>query len=133
MEGEITRQHDDTSMTEIVGECCQDFIVVYDEDDEICEIFYLKLSHISHRFYNDAGLLFWRSGENPDEDDDLYGGNCSYTDLGKKYDIVGSLIESISYQNDHLEMKFSNGVRLLFESGVDDVGSRLIEVSSGGD
>jgi hypothetical protein len=120
---EITRQHDETLMEEIIGETCENFIAVY---DEYYLIFYIKLSGSYHRFYTDAGLLFWRSGESPDEDDDLYGGG-RYVDLGEKYDLVGRSVERIAYANDHLEVKFSNGLGLLFVSGVDDVGARMIE------
>lgn len=123
-EFEITRQHDETSMTEIVGQNCERFIAVCN-NDEMYNIFYLELSNVYHRFFLDAGLLFWRSGENPDEEDDLYGGD-RYVDLGREYDLVGSSVASIIFQNDRLEMKFSNDVSLSFEGGVDDVGARMI-------
>jgi hypothetical protein len=85
----------------------------------------------------DAGLLFWHSGESPDEEDDLYGGEgdeifgvFEYVDLGAKYGLVGALIERIVFKDDRLELKFSNGAKLLFDEGIDDVGARLIEASS---
>ena len=123
-EFEITRQHDETSMTEVAGQNCERFIAVCN-NDEIYYIFYLKLSNVYHRFFLDAGNLFWRSGENPDEEDDLDGGD-RYVDLGREYDLVGSSVSSIIFQNDRLEMKFSNDVSLLFEEGINDVGARMI-------
>jgi hypothetical protein len=93
-------------MDEIIGETCENFIAVNDEN---YLIFYIKLSGSYHRFFADAGLLFWRSGETADEVDDLYGGG-SYVDLGEKYDLVGRSVERIAYANDHLEVKFSNGL-----------------------
>lgn len=122
---EISRQHDDTSMTELVGFACQNLIAVCEGDDDNYIIFYLKLADCWHRFFLDAGLLFWRSDNEPDADDDL-GDDGRYVDLGNAYGIVGASVESIVFQNDLLEMKFSNGARLLFESNF-ECGARLIK------
>lgn len=122
----ITRQHLETRMTEIFGKACESFVAVFDQETALYSPFYMTISGVSHRFFLDAGLLFWSSHREPDEDDDLLDSDV-YVDFGKQYDLAGSRIESVDFAHDLLSMRFSNGVRLNFMGGVDECGGRLIE------
>ncbi|MGH6650376.1 MAG: hypothetical protein ACREB7_04510 [Sphingopyxis sp.] len=113
-------------MTEIFGKLCENFVAVSNQESAIYSLFYMTISGVSHRFFLDAGALFWSSGMEPDEDDDLLEGDV-YVDFAKQYDLAGSRIESIDFANDLLRMRFANGVRLNFACGVDECGGRLID------
>jgi len=94
-------------------------------------MFYLTAAGVSHRFYQDAGLLFWGSDESLDPEYDLCFGE-SYEDLGELLNANGARILDISFKDFVLVMKFENGARIAFTAGIDDVGSECTERQRGG-
>lgn len=122
----INRQLDNTTLTEVNGKICRDFIGVFSGKINKYLYFYIDISKIYHRFYLDAGLLFWSSDVNFDPENDLLEGD-HYVNLGNKFNVTGSKIENISMANCHLDMEFNNGVRITLKNDVQKVGAELIE------
>lgn len=82
----VTRQHESTSMGEVRGAVCHAFLVVRMAPSERRGTCYLLLDGEWHRFFLDAGLLFWRSGSEPNTDDDLGEGEY-YIDMMRSLDV----------------------------------------------
>lgn len=74
----------------------------------------------------DAGLLFWRSHEPPDEEEDIFEGE-EYSDLGIQLNVIGYRFKKI-YMNstNTLSIKFSNGGKLVLQNNADDE-TRIVE------
>jgi len=122
----VTRQHDETELTEVLGHLCEDFVAVFSPDIECYEILYIKLSGVFHRFFVDAGLLFWASDAAPDENDDLSEGTDQYVNLAERYNLSGLRIDGLRFSDFRLGLKFSNDTQLAFEGRGMDSGAWLI-------
>lgn len=72
---EVIRQHESTTLVELEDAECENFVGVHDRTADHYEVFYLVSNGVSHRFFLNAGLLFWRSHQNRDSDDDLVRGD----------------------------------------------------------
>jgi len=126
----IHRQHESTSIPELRNALCSAFKAVSCAGGERYGIFFIELSGVWHRFYLDAGLLFWEEGKTPDPSEDLLEGE-RYTDMGKDLQIVGSAICEITMFNSQLTLQFDNGARLTLRNGVDDDGAEIGECVAG--
>jgi hypothetical protein len=100
------------------------------EKDRRLGLLYLELSGVWHRFYLDAGLLFWEEGACPDPDDDLLEGE-RYVDLGEALCVVGVAIGDIEMNDSQLMLRFENGARLVLRSMAQDVGTEVVELVPG--
>jgi hypothetical protein len=83
-----------------------------------------------HRFYLDAGLLFWEEGSCPDPEDDLLEGE-RYTDLGEALSVVGAAIGEIDMHDSQLTLQFENGARLVLRNRAQDDGAEVVGLFPG--
>ena len=125
MMNKICRQHEATHVIELRGKRCFIFQAVYSVADKKYGPFYLKAAETWHRFYLDAGLLFWEEGIAPDLEDDLFEGD-EYVDLGEFIPAVGSIITRIEMADGILVMQFEKGPTLEFKTDVEEVGALRI-------
>jgi hypothetical protein len=88
---------------------------------------YIQLNGQWHRFYLDAGLLFWREGDEPDPEDDLLEGD-DYSDLTKALAVNGCLIEEIRMHEGTLTVRFDNGALLELRSEPQDEGTIIVKL-----
>lgn len=123
----IRRQHENTSFPELRGARCSAFMAVTREQDQRLGLLYIQLSGVWHRFYLDAGLLFWEEGSCPDPEDDILNGE-RYTDLGEALGVVGVAIGYIEMHDSQLTLQFENGARLVLRNRVQDDGSEVVEL-----
>ena len=122
----IRRQHENTSIPELRGTCCAAFKAVIREQDKRLGLLYIQLSGVWHRFFLDAGLLFWEEGCCPDPDDDVLEGE-RYVDLGESLHAIGVPIQAIEMRDSTLTLQFENSARLVLRNGVQEVGSEVVE------
>ena len=122
----IRRQHETTSIPELRGTCCSAFKAVIREQDKRLGLLYIQLSGVWHRFFLDAGLLFWEEGRCPDPDDDVLEGE-RYVDLGESLRVLGIPIQEIEMMDSILTLQFENSARLVLRNEVQDVGSEIVE------
>ncbi|CAN5629439.1 hypothetical protein BH09VER1_BH09VER1_14630 [soil metagenome] len=120
----ISRQHETTTLEELEGKLCSEFLVVYDAKLKKYGCCYMNVEGVFHRFYLDAGLLFWRSHRSPDPENDLGEGDC-YVDFGKKFKVAGINVVNISMGNCRLDIRFENGVEILLKNEVQGIGAEL--------
>lgn len=125
------RQHEDTSLPELRGARCSAFCAVTDEQKQHLNVLYLQLSGTWHRFYLDAGLLFWEEGSGPEPEDELLEGE-RYTDLGETLRVIGASIDEINMRDSQLTLQFQNGARLVLSNGPQDDGTEVIERRAAG-
>ena len=118
----LTRQDADTDVNELLGLTCEQLVVV-PSDGEIL-VFYARVDGGWHRFYLEAGLLFWREGSRPDSEEDL-DGEESYSDISAELNLTGAAFTSLGYHDGLLELTFSNGARLVCTEG--KRGAKVIE------
>ena len=105
----LTRQHAETELPELYGQPCQKLQVIRSKDAPCrVSIFYLRASDVWHRFYLDAGLLFWSEGSPPTHDDDLLDGE-ERVEMGDAWGLTGYDIEHVSFGGEGLLFRCSNG------------------------
>ncbi len=126
----IRRQHENTSIPELCGTCCSAFKAVIHEQDKRLGLLYIQLSGVWHRFFLDAGLLFWEEGRCPDPDDDVLEGE-RYIDLGETLHVIGVSIQRIEMRDSTLTLQFENSASLALRNGVREVGSEVVESIAG--
>ena len=126
----IRRQDEITSIPELRGARCSAFKAVQDDTAGFVGPLYIELAGAWHRFYLDAGLLFWEQGQTPDPDDDLLDGEA-YTDLVTALRVKGEAVSEIGMADCLLSIKFENGARLVLKHGVQDDGTQIIEMVPG--
>jgi hypothetical protein len=98
--------------------------------DHKFHLLFLKLDDIWHRFYLDAGLLFWEEGAHPELEDELLEGE-GYVDLGERLRVLGGRIAEILMGDCKLLLRFDNGARLVLRNGPQDDGAEVVEESVG--
>jgi hypothetical protein len=118
----LTRQHAETEMTELLGRTCEQLVVVPAEDEYL--VFYMRVDGVWHRFFLEAGLLFWREGGRPDSEEDL-DSEESYTDLSAELNLTGAAFNTLAFRDGFLELSFSNGARIVCAEG--KRGARVVE------
>lgn len=126
----IRRQHEDTNFPELRGAICSAFRAVICERDQRLGLLYIQFSGVWHRFYLDAGLLFWEEGSCPEPGDDVLEGE-RYTDLGEALGVVGVAVGKIEMYDSKLTLQFENGARLVLRNGVQGDGAEVVELVSG--
>ena len=89
---------------------------------------YIQLSGVWHRFYIDAGCLFWAEGHAPEPEDDLLDGDI-YVDLGESLHVIDTTVSSIRMADCELLVEFGNGGRLELREAVQDEGTRILEAT----
>jgi hypothetical protein len=118
----LTRQDADTDMTELLGLTCEQLVVV-PADGEIL-VFYARIDGGWHRFYLEAGLLFWREGSRPDSEEDL-DSEESYSDLSAELNMTGASFITLGFHEGFLELALSNGARIVCSEG--KRGAKVVE------
>ena len=114
----VRRQHETTSIPELVGLECSAFDIVQNRETGCVGPAYLLLGGRWHRFFLDAGLLFWEEGPCPDPDDDLLE-NENYFDLGHALGVIGAPVQAIEMHECVFTIGFATGARLVLQSDVD--------------
>ncbi len=115
----VSRQDELTEVSELYCRVCDRLLAVAPPSLEVVTFFYALVEGVWHRFYLDAGLLFWDEGQAPEEEEDLYEGD-TYVDLSARLNVVGKAIEEIRMANGRLTLRFSGGARLVLEDRDDD-------------
>lgn len=121
----IVRQHEDTEVSELSGARCQAFLAVCPAGKTTVGPMYLRLEDSWHRFYLDAGLLFWAEGHEPDEDDDLLDDEI-YVDWCELIGVRGVPIGRIVMHESILTLSFENGARAVLKHGPADEVTAII-------
>lgn len=126
----VRRQHDVTTVSEVIGCRCTEFRAIQHEGSGLIELMYIKLNDVWHRFYLDAALLFWEEGSEPNADDDLTEGE-RYTDLCDKLGVRGVAIDEASIRHGVLEVRFANGALLELRNQPQDDGATILSLLPG--
>ena len=114
------------------GLICERLLVVYDEKDGEVGPLYLLVNKRWHRFYLDAGILFWQEGEAPDAEEDLSEGEV-YLDLANELCALGVKINMVDFGDCELLVEFENQARFRIYSTVRADTNRFLERSAGSD
>ena len=122
----VLRQHETTTIPELVGRRCTRFLAVQEEDDT--GPLYIELDGSWHRFYLDAGVLFWEEGAAPHFDDDLWGGT-HYADLATRLGVIGVPLAHVAMGDNVLRIEFANGARLRLRHAPRDEATSIDELS----
>ena len=108
----ITRQHSETEVRELYGKNCEKIIAVVDLDrPTVVYLIYLEVNEIWHRFYLDAGLLFWDEGTSPNKEEDILDDE-DYLDLGTQFKFVGKTFSLIKMEERELVIYFDDNTGL---------------------
>lgn len=111
MAGLISRQHETTRVSEVEGQICADFRAVYDHSDGSIGPLYLLIDERWHRFYLDAGVLFWQEGQAPEPENDLLDEDV-YLSLAEELCVRGARIRQVEMDNCELLIVFENKARI---------------------
>jgi len=126
----IRLQHEAAKLHELSGATCSMFCAIENAETGFVGPLYLKADNRWHRFYLDAGLLFWEEGPEPDPVEDLLEGE-RYVDLGVVLGVTGQRLADVEMSNSQLRIEFREGARLLLEHGPRDQGTRVVERTRG--
>ena len=127
----VTRQHDETQVPEVCGIPSTTFQVVYCTSEHDVGPMYLKLNDTWHRFFLDAGVLFWEEGTAPDADDDLLD-NDEYEDWGQKLGVVGVPLSEVVMKDSVLRLLFANGAEVVLKHMPFDDTTSIIRLTPAG-
>jgi hypothetical protein len=127
----IRLQHETATVSELRGATCSAFRAIEDSNTGFLGPLYLEASGTWHRFYLDAGLLFWQEGSEPEPEDDLLDGE-RYIDLAASLGVVGQGLADIEMRDSQLRVEFQNGARLRLEHGPRGDGTSIIERRAAG-
>ena len=126
----VQRQAEETSIPELYGQRCSAFGAVVRARraaDERWALAHLQLDGVWHRFYLDAGLLFWAEIPAPNLEDDLGDGE-TYRDLGASLQVLGAAITRLEMFECTLVLEFGTGARVVLHCGVEDEGAEVLEL-----
>jgi len=110
----ITRQHDETTIPELVGKRCVELIGVPAKGRNEILFGFLRTPQEWHRFGLDAWILFWRSDSPPDPADDL-ADDRGYWDIAKRAGVAGRKLRRIEMSRNILQIQFEGGTSIVFE------------------
>ncbi|MBT5020935.1 hypothetical protein OAF98_01875 [Planctomicrobium sp.] len=120
----IRRQHETTTINELVGTDCTNLLGVGPGYDEGFYAWYLEASDTWYRFFIEHGILFWDTAA-PDPEDDLADGE-DYYDVFKKNGLTKTeRVGAINMKDGCLAIMFSQRSTLILENN----GSMYISVS----
>ena len=120
---------------QIAGRVCQSLKVQeYWHRGELVDganVLFLQLDGgIWHRFFIDAGVVFWRTVEMPDEKPDDGFDRYPQADLGFRHDLIGKKLERVSTIDlpggGEIRIEFEGGATLLLRD-VDDQSRLVVE------
>ena len=124
------RQHETTTVHEVASKRCSALLAVCNSNSKLA-LFYLHLEPDEwHRFFLDAGLLFWSSGGPPDPDNDLLEGD-RYLDLGDSLQMVGHRITCVCMEDGVLKITMDNRSKLVLKE--DGEGASILEGETRGE
>ena len=126
----IHRQDEETTIPELYGQRCSAFGAVVRSRDGHWGLAYLQLDGGWHRFYFDAGLLFWSEIPAPNLEDDL-GDGQDYRDIGVSLRVLDAAITRIEMRDCTLVLEFGTGARVVLRCGVENDGAQLLELKAG--
>jgi hypothetical protein len=122
----ILRQHETTSIPELRGARCLSFLAVQNASNGLIGPLFLELDAAWHRFYLDAGLLFWEQGIELDTEQEVLAEE-RVVDLGRALGTIGAAVEEIEMRDCQLRLVFDRGARLVLRHGVRDDGTTVVE------
>lgn len=125
----IYRQDEETTVPELYGQRCSAFGAVVRPGDERWGLAHLQLDGGWHRFYLDAGLLFWAEIPAPSLEDDLDDGEI-YRDIGASLRAIGAEITKIEMRDCILVLEFGTGARVVLRCGVEENGAEVLELKA---
>lgn len=118
-------------MVELCGAVCSAFVGTSGPDPLNVSILYIRLDDTWHRFFLDVGLLLWRSGDEPNPEDDLSPGE-TYRDLAAELAVLGVALADIVMTADGvLRITFRNGASLVLSCRSMDDGGTIEELARG--
>ena len=122
MSERVVRQDEETTVPEVCGSPISEFKVYFHSEDPInVGVLYLRLGDDWHRFYLDAGLLFWHNWEAvPDPYDDLEDGQ-DYIDWCEELGVIGVSLSEIDFRDEILTMRFENGAEVVLQDFIREV------------
>lgn len=126
----IRRQHETTTIPELRGARCSAFRAVRERESGFVGPLYLKLDEVWHRFYLDAGLLFWEEGPSPEPEEDLLEDE-QYVDLAAELRVGGARVREIAMDECQAVLAFENGARLVLRNRVQSEGTEIVEARKG--
>jgi hypothetical protein len=122
----IERQHETTSIPELNGAACSALRAVRNSASGSLELCYIELGTVWHRFYLDAGVLFWDEGRSPDEEEDLLEGD-EYFDVAHALGVQDVALREVCMRDCLLRLEFENGARLVLKHAVGDEHTTIAE------
>ena len=122
----IYRQDEETSIPELYGQRCTAFGAVVRSRDAHWGPVHLQLDGRWHRFYLDAGLLFWVEIPAPTIEDDLSDGE-TYQDIGASLRVLGAFVAKIEMHDCTFVLEFGTGARVVLRCRVEDDGAEVLE------
>jgi hypothetical protein len=93
---------------------------------------YLRFEDNWHRFYLDAGLLFWAEGTKPDREDDLLDDEI-YVDWCELLGVRAVSITGIEMHDSILVLSFENGASVVLKHGPADEATAIVQLDGASD
>lgn len=129
----VIRQHEETKVPEVCGIPCSMFHVsLFSRDPVDVGILYIKLDDMWHRFFLDAGLLFWMEGSYPDPENDLVDGE-DYVDWGQELSVLGVALSEVTMNDSVFRLRFDNGAEIVLKRMPFDEETSLLRLIPGND
>lgn len=124
MVNRVVRQDEETTVPEVCGIPISEFKVYFHSEDPIeVGVLFLRLGDIWHRFFLDAGLLFWKNAA-PDPENDLDDGQ-DYINWGEELKVIGATLSEVDFRDEILRMRFDNGAEVVIQDFIREVETRI--------
>ena len=124
MVNRVVRQDEETTVPEVCGIPISEFKVYFHSEDPIeVGVLFLRLGDIWHRFFLDAGLLFWKNAA-PDPENDLDDGQ-DYINWGEELKVIGATLSEVDFRDEILRMRFDNGAEVVLQDFIREVETRI--------
>ena len=124
MVNRVVRQDEETTVPEVCGTPISEFKVYFHSEDPIeVGVLFLRLGDIWHRFFLDAGLLFWKNAA-PDPENDLDDGQ-DYINWGEELKVIGATLSEVDFRDEILRMRFDNGAEVVIQDFIREVETRI--------
>jgi hypothetical protein len=119
---------------ELAGGTCRSLIVqeYWYEGELVSEanVLFLQLDEGWHRFFIDAGVVFWQAVAGPEAPPDSGLHRYRHTDFGSRHDLVGRKLERVCTADlpdgGEIQIAFEGGRRLVLQN-VNDESSLVVE------
>lgn len=124
MVNRVVRQDEETTVPEVCGIPISEFKVYFHSESPIeVGVLFLKLGDNWHRFFLDAGLLFWKNAA-PDPENDLDDGQ-DYINWGEELKVIGATLSEVDFRDEILRMRFDNGAEVVLQDFIREVETRI--------